>query len=96
METVDVERIQRQIVLLIVESARLKHEAKTVSESVGDVLVSSVEDLGSTAERITVSIVDLYALLPEEFLPTAGTLRAIERDNRIGRTGARWKVRPEQ
>jgi hypothetical protein len=78
MEIVNVERIQRQLVSIIVEGARLKHEARIVSEGAEGCLLQAAEDVNQTAARINISISELYNLLPKQFLPTAATLRAFE------------------
>ena len=78
LNTVNVEGIQRQLVSIIVESSRLKHEMQGMRDAVDP--ASRLEGLIRTAVRIDTSIRSLYRMLPEELLPTAATLRDIERD----------------
>jgi len=85
MSSINTRRIQRQIVAVIVEAARLNYEAQQVVGGHAQPAAAELEVLKQTAERVNASISALYRLLPRELLPTAATLQAIEIEQAVGR-----------
>jgi hypothetical protein len=80
METTNIERIQRRLVCILVDGERLRRQAEPVRADAEGYLPPDMDELKAIIDDITLSVSELYRLLPGGLLPTAATLRAIERE----------------